>query len=128
MVTTTHITFVELSNEIVVSLMRWLFREATTTFFLFPHSLSPCHQNSYVTLYEMTYTLLEKCSFVPVGNPRLYRVSNRDKPSGTNVNISTWVDPQYKCDSPYALFALVPLPLLFSFFLSFFLSFCLISG
>jgi hypothetical protein len=29
-------------------------------------------------------SLLKKCSFVPVGNPHLYWVSNRYKPSDTN--------------------------------------------
>jgi hypothetical protein len=34
MTTTTHTMVVELSNEVVVSFMRWLFREATTFFSL----------------------------------------------------------------------------------------------
>jgi hypothetical protein len=31
------------------------------------------------------HAVLEKRPFVPVGNPHLYQVSNRYKPSGTNV-------------------------------------------
>jgi hypothetical protein len=52
--TTTHTMVVELSHEIVVSLMRWLFREATTSFFLLALS-PPRHQKSYVTLHGTTY-------------------------------------------------------------------------
>jgi hypothetical protein len=51
---TTHTMVVQLSHEVVISLIRWLFREATTSFSLlalFP----PHHQKSYVALYETTY-------------------------------------------------------------------------
>jgi hypothetical protein len=54
MATTTHTMVVELSHEVVVSFMRWLFREATTSFSLL--ALSPPHlQKSYVALHGMTY-------------------------------------------------------------------------
>jgi hypothetical protein len=52
--TTTHTMVVKLSHEVVVSLMRWLFREATTYFSLLALS-PPNHQKSYVALHEMTY-------------------------------------------------------------------------
>jgi hypothetical protein len=35
MTTTTHTMAVELSHKVVVSFMRWLFCEATTSFYLF---------------------------------------------------------------------------------------------
>jgi hypothetical protein len=54
MATTTHTMVVELSHEVVVSLMMWLFREATTYFSLLALS-PPHHQKSYVALHEMTY-------------------------------------------------------------------------
>jgi hypothetical protein len=69
-------------------------------------------------------TLLEKQAFVPVGNPHLYRVSNRYKASWTNVGrhlyqlgypvqIQMWFAPV--CSFPPS-----PLPfLLFSFLISF---------
>jgi hypothetical protein len=45
---------VELSHEVVVWLMRWLFHEATTSFSLL--ALSPLHhQKSYVALHGTTY-------------------------------------------------------------------------
>jgi hypothetical protein len=54
METTTHTMVVELSHEVVVSFMKWLFREATTSFSLL--ALSPPHnQKSYVALHETTY-------------------------------------------------------------------------
>jgi hypothetical protein len=44
---------VQLSHEVVVSFMGWLFREATTSFSLL--SLSPPHhQKSYVALHGTT--------------------------------------------------------------------------
>jgi hypothetical protein len=54
MATTTHTIVVELSHEVVVSFMRWLFREATTSFFLLALS-PPHHKKSYVALHETTY-------------------------------------------------------------------------
>jgi hypothetical protein len=39
MATTIHTMVVKLSHEVVVSLMRWLFREATTSFSLLTLSL-----------------------------------------------------------------------------------------
>jgi hypothetical protein len=45
---------VELSHEVVVSFMRWLFREATTSFSLLALS-PPRHQKSYVALHGTTY-------------------------------------------------------------------------
>jgi hypothetical protein len=42
--TTTHTIVVKLSHEVVVSLVRWLFREATTSFFS-KHSLLHIIQN-----------------------------------------------------------------------------------
>jgi hypothetical protein len=53
MATTTHTMVVKLSHKVVVSLMRWLFREATTSFSLL--ALSPHHQKSYVALHGTTY-------------------------------------------------------------------------
>jgi hypothetical protein len=54
MVITTHTIVVELSGEVVVSFMKWLFGEATTPFSLL--ALSPSHhQRSYVALHETTY-------------------------------------------------------------------------
>jgi hypothetical protein len=52
--TTTHTMVVKLSRNVVVSLMRWLFREATTSFSLLALSL-PHHQKSYVALHGTTY-------------------------------------------------------------------------
>jgi hypothetical protein len=46
---------VELSYEVVVSFMRWLFREATTSFSLLALS-PPHHQKSYVVLHGTTYS------------------------------------------------------------------------
>jgi hypothetical protein len=54
MATTTHTMVVELSHEVVVSFMRWLFHEATTSFSLLALS-PPHHQKSYVALHETTY-------------------------------------------------------------------------
>jgi hypothetical protein len=54
MAATTHTMVVELSHEVVVSFMRWLFRKATNSFSLLALS-SPHHQKSYVALYETTY-------------------------------------------------------------------------
>jgi hypothetical protein len=54
MATTTHTMVVELSHEVVVSFMRWLFREATTSFSLLPLS-PPHHQKSYVAMHGTTY-------------------------------------------------------------------------
>jgi hypothetical protein len=45
---------VELSHEVVVSFMRWLFREATTSFSLLALS-PPYRQKFYVALHETTY-------------------------------------------------------------------------
>jgi hypothetical protein len=54
MAITTHTMVVELSHKVVVSFMRWLFREATTSFS--PIALSPPHhQKSYVALHGTTY-------------------------------------------------------------------------
>jgi hypothetical protein len=54
MATSTHTMVVELSHEVFVSFMRWLFHEATTSFS--PCSLSPPHhQKSYVMLHGTTY-------------------------------------------------------------------------
>jgi hypothetical protein len=54
MVTTTHTMVVELSHEVVVSLMRWLFGETTASFSLLALS-PPHHEKSYVALHETTY-------------------------------------------------------------------------
>jgi hypothetical protein len=54
MATTTHTMVVELSHEVVVSFMRWLFREATTSFSLLALS-PPHHKKSYVALHGTTY-------------------------------------------------------------------------
>jgi hypothetical protein len=53
MATTTHTMVVELSHEVVVSFMRWLFREATTSFSLL--TLLHIIKKSYVALHETTY-------------------------------------------------------------------------
>jgi hypothetical protein len=54
MATTTYKMVLELSNEVVVSFMMWLFREATTSFSLL--ALSPPHlKKSYVALHGTTY-------------------------------------------------------------------------
>jgi hypothetical protein len=52
MTTTTYTMVVELSHEVVVSFMRWLFREATTSLCLLS---PPHHKKSYVALHETTY-------------------------------------------------------------------------
>jgi hypothetical protein len=57
MATTTHIMVVKLSHKVVVSLIRWLFREATTSFSLLALS-PPRHQKSYVALHGTTYGTL----------------------------------------------------------------------
>jgi hypothetical protein len=49
---------VELSRKVVV--MRWLFREATTSFSLLALS-PPHHQKSYVALHETTYETGDVC-------------------------------------------------------------------
>jgi hypothetical protein len=54
MATTTHTMVVKLSHEVVVSLMRWLFPEATNSFSL-PALSPPHHQKSYVALHGTTY-------------------------------------------------------------------------
>jgi hypothetical protein len=54
MATTTHTMVVKLSHEIVFSVMRWLFREATTSFSLLALS-PPHHQKSDVALHGMAY-------------------------------------------------------------------------
>jgi hypothetical protein len=54
MTTTTHTMVVKLSHKVVVSLMRWLFREATISFSLLALS-PPHHQKSYVVLHGTTY-------------------------------------------------------------------------
>jgi hypothetical protein len=54
MATTTHTMVVELSHEVVVSFIRWLFREATTSFSLLALS-PPYHQKFYMALHETTY-------------------------------------------------------------------------
>jgi hypothetical protein len=51
---TTHTMVVELSHEVVVSFMMWLFREATTFFSLLALS-PPHHKKSYVALHGTTY-------------------------------------------------------------------------
>jgi hypothetical protein len=56
--TTTHIIVVKLSHKVVISLMRWLFCEATNTFSL-PH-----HQKSYVTLHETTYETTDVYQYI----------------------------------------------------------------
>jgi hypothetical protein len=58
MATTTHIMVVELSHEVVVSFMRWLFREATTSFSLLALS-PPRHKKSYVALHGTTYGIAD---------------------------------------------------------------------
>jgi hypothetical protein len=58
MATTTHTMVVKLSHKVVVSLMRWLFREATTSFSLLALS-PPHHQKSYVALHGTTYRTAE---------------------------------------------------------------------
>jgi hypothetical protein len=60
MAVTTHTMVVELSHEVVVSLMRWLFREATTSFSLFALS-PPHHKKSCVALHETTYGTADVC-------------------------------------------------------------------
>jgi hypothetical protein len=54
MSTTTHTMIVKLSHETFVSLMRWLFREATTSFSLLVLS-PPRHQKSDVALHGRAY-------------------------------------------------------------------------
>jgi hypothetical protein len=54
MTTTTHTMVVKLSHETVVSLMRWLFCEATISFSLLALS-PPRHQKSNVALHETDY-------------------------------------------------------------------------
>jgi hypothetical protein len=54
MATTTHTIVVKLSHDVVVSLMRRLFRETTTSFSLLALS-PPHHQKSYVALHGTTY-------------------------------------------------------------------------
>jgi hypothetical protein len=54
MATTTHTMVMKLSHKVAVSLMRWLFREATTSFSLLTLS-PPHHQKSYVALHGTTY-------------------------------------------------------------------------
>jgi hypothetical protein len=54
MATITHTMVVKLSHEVVVSLMRWLFREATISFSLLALS-PPHHQKSYAALHETSY-------------------------------------------------------------------------
>jgi hypothetical protein len=45
---------VKLSHKVFISLMRWLFHKATTSYSLLALS-PPHHQKSYVTLHETTY-------------------------------------------------------------------------
>jgi hypothetical protein len=52
MATTIHTMVLELSYDVVVSLMRWLFRKATTSFSLLALSH---HQKTYVALHGTTY-------------------------------------------------------------------------
>jgi hypothetical protein len=52
--TTTHTMVVKLFHKVVVLLMRWLFREATTCFSLLDLS-HPHHQKSYMTMHGTTY-------------------------------------------------------------------------
>jgi hypothetical protein len=54
MATTTQTIVVKLSHEVVVSLMRRLFRETMTSFSLLALS-PPHHQKSYVALHGTTY-------------------------------------------------------------------------
>jgi hypothetical protein len=54
MAITTHTMIVELSHEVVVSFMRWLFHQVTTSFTLVALS-PPYHQKSYVAQHETTY-------------------------------------------------------------------------
>lgn len=56
-----------------------------------------CWREKKITLVLIT-TLLEKQTFVPVGNPHLYRGSNRYKPSGINEG-GTFV-PAYRVKYP----------------------------
>jgi hypothetical protein len=58
MAITTHTMIVELSHELVVSFMRWLFHEATTSFSLLALS-TPHHQKSYVALHGTTYEAVD---------------------------------------------------------------------
>jgi hypothetical protein len=50
--------------------------------------------NSVSNEQRKVTTLLEKRSFVPVGNPHWYRVSNRYKPSYTN-EVEDWYRARY---------------------------------
>jgi hypothetical protein len=54
MAITTHTMVVKLSHKVVVLLMKWLFREATTSFSLLALS-PPHHQKSYVALHATTF-------------------------------------------------------------------------
>jgi hypothetical protein len=77
---TTHTMVVELSREVVVSFMRWLFREATTCFSLL--ALSPLHhQKSYVALHATTYGTADVYNVLalrkhPHGLPLLSTITN----------------------------------------------------
>jgi hypothetical protein len=51
---TTHTMVVQLSHEVVVSFVRWLFREAMTSFSLLVLS-PPHHKKSYVAPHGTTY-------------------------------------------------------------------------
>jgi hypothetical protein len=71
MATTTHTMVVELSHEVVVSLMMWLFREATTYFSLLALS-PPHHQKSYVALHRTTYETADVCQYTCSNNCFLF--------------------------------------------------------
>jgi hypothetical protein len=76
MTTTTHTMVVELSHEVVVSFMRWLFREATTSFSLLAIS-PPHHQKFYVALHGTTY-----------GTADVYQCTSlRELPNFRNANL-----------------------------------------
>jgi hypothetical protein len=57
MATITHTMVVELSHELVVSFMRWLFREATTSFSLL--ALSPLHHKNPIALHGTIYETVD---------------------------------------------------------------------
>jgi hypothetical protein len=69
----------ELSYEVVVSFMRWLFREATISFSLLALS-PPHHQKYYVTLHETTFKTVDvyqcTCSHASEQPPRAYQLQS----------------------------------------------------
>jgi hypothetical protein len=59
---TTHTMVVELYHEVFVSFVKWLFREATTSFSLLVLS-PPHHQKSYVALHGTADVYQCTCSY-----------------------------------------------------------------